>query len=372
MPEGRPTRWAPGFFKADFVFSGLKIVGVALDPHVTAVDITLDGVAVRRINTGALPCRLGRKVTLTIKRSALNRFPQAAALEIWPVFEGAGGRTIQPGWTGNRPLMVLRAGPRYNLGVPHGNGDIYRITREGGGLDKKGVIAPSREEAEAKQNAYLELYDRARAFFDRELGRSLFLMYGTLLGYYREGDFIPGDDDFDCGYVSELGDPLSVKEETKEVIAKLVRAGFRISFNRRGRLFRLGLPDKDMKDVHLDVRPLWFESGQVWAHNHFTMPAEPEHFVPPQEGALRGVKIYAPRETERFLLGHYGPGWKVPDPGFTYHRSELDPEVLRHLAKALISPPEYRELKALLDGGEFVSVAAEALYPLDETAEDTE
>src|SRR5690606_35133412 len=170
------------------------------------------------------------------------------------------------------------------------------------------------------------------------------LMYGTLLGFYRDGDFIPGDDDFDCGYISDRTDPVSVKEETKDIIVELIRAGFTVSFNRRGRLFRVQTERTGQAGLHLDVRPLWFQDGRVWLHNHCSFPATRDDFLPPEEGSFRGVRVLIPHRTEVFLRGHYGPGWKVPDPGFTYYLSDIDPAILDNLAKALITVREYREL----------------------------
>jgi phosphorylcholine metabolism protein LicD len=101
-------------------------------------------------------------------------------------------------------------------------------------MNKKGVISATEDELRERQSAYLELYADLRRFFAEELGKPLMLMYGTLLGYHRDGDLIPGDDDFDAGYISDEHDPIAVKEETKRVIATLVRAGYLVSFNRRG------------------------------------------------------------------------------------------------------------------------------------------
>jgi hypothetical protein len=98
-----------------------------------------------------------------------------------------------------------------------------------------------------------------------------------------------------------------------------------------------------------------------------------EAFLPPQDAMLRGTPVHLPRRPEAFLEGHYGPGWKVPDPGFVYHASDVDPRIRENLGKALITPPEYRELLAELEAerpdnpnmGRFVAVGAQDLYPLD-------
>jgi hypothetical protein len=211
-----------------------------------------------------------------------------------------------------------------------------------------------------------------REFFVTELERDLFLMYGTLLGYCRSGDFIAGDDDFDAGYVSDATDPPSVKDETFDIIVDLVREGFTVTFNRKGRLLRVQLePGPDQ--MHIDLRPLWLESGDLWVHNHVCLPLSRADFLPTRQASLRGVPVNIPQDTEAFLRGHYGPGWNVPDPGFIYYPSEVDPAVRRHLDRALITVAEYRELAARVEracegvtgAGRLVSLGSQDLYPLD-------
>ena len=223
------------------------------------------------------------------------------------------------------------------------------------------------------QERYLEIYARVRDFFEQSYGRSVFLMYGTLLGYYREGDFIPGDDDFDAGFISDKSDPQSVKEETFDIIVDLVRAGFTVSFNRRGRLMRVQLERGPADGAHVDLRPLWFQDCNLWVHNHVCLPLSRDDFVPVVEGTLRGETIYAPCNTESFLRSHYGPGWSTPDPGFIYYPSEVDPAVRRNLSRALITVREHHELVARIEqecadspsAGRYVSIGSQDLYPLE-------
>jgi tetratricopeptide (TPR) repeat protein len=347
-----------GVFDARTTFAGLAITGLVADPDADQVEIWLDGTRLRAVNLGGgEPLR---QFKLELRRTTLASFPRRSELAVVT----AGGQR----------LRVPGGAERLRLEVPHGDGRLPRIIAAGGTLDKKGAISPSAEQTHQRQQRYLEIYARAREFFENELGRSLFLMYGTLLGLHRDGDFIPGDDDFDAGYVSEQTDPIAVKEETKRIIIKLVQAGFTISFNRKGRLFRLQLEREATDGFHLDVRPLWFQDGRVWVHNHCSFPASRDDFVPAAGATLRGVPVSVPRDTELFLRGHYGPGWKVPDPGFMYYLSEIDPAVLDNLGKALITVQEYRELADRIrrevgeapPAGRLVSVGSQDLYPLEQ------
>jgi hypothetical protein len=166
------------------------------------------------------------------------------------------------------------------------------------------------------------------------------------------------------GYVSGGHDPATVKRETARIIERLVDAGFTVSVNRRGRLFRLHDVGADPEDVHLDVRPIWFQAGRVWLHNHCTFEAGVAHFLPPTLARLRDAEVSLPRDSERFLEAHYGPGWRTPDPGFTYHLSDVPVAVESHLARALAGPRELRALQERLRDapGTFSPTSLERLY----------
>ena len=348
----------PGLFQARWGYAGLTVSGLVTAADVEHVDLLLDGVLLRSVRVGGdgyLP-----EFDLLIKRATVAGFPAESTLEA-RLPDGSSLRSVG----GHQ---------RLRLTVPHGDGSILDILKAGNKLDKKGVISPSHEQTRARQERYLKIYAKVRDFFEQELGRPLFLMYGTLLGYYRQGDFIPGDDDFDCGYVSDETDPIAVKEETKRLIIELIRGGFTISFNRKGRLFRIQLEREATDGFHLDVRPLWFQDGRVWLHNHCSFEATREDFLPAVEGELRGERVLVPRDTEKFLRNHYGPNWKVPDPGFQYYLSEIDPAILENLSRALITVREYKELAERVrrevgeqpPAGRLVSVGSQDLYPLDQ------
>jgi len=60
------------------------------------------------------------------------------------------------------------------------------------------------------ESLYVQLYEQLYSIFKKIFGYELMNTYGTLLGFYRNGSMIPGDDDFDCLYISN-------KTNSKEV-----------------------------------------------------------------------------------------------------------------------------------------------------------
>ncbi|MFW6039342.1 MAG: LicD family protein, partial [bacterium] len=311
----------PGFFNVRLSDTGLTVHGLLAAGDADHAEVIFNGTVVRSVNINNdsyLP-----HFTLFLKRRTVALLPHHCRLEV---------RT--PGGT---HLRGPAGAEHIELTVPHGNGDLLKIIRNGGQLNKKGAVMPTAPEVKRRQERDLEIYAVVRDFFECELGRSLFLIYGTLLGYHRDGDFIPGDDDFDVGYVSDKTNPVAVKDEAKDIIIALVRAGFTVSFNRNGRLFRVQLDSNEVGDCHIDVHHIWFNNGNLWAHNHLYIPASRDDFLPVVDGTLRGVRVSAPQDPEVFLRGNYGPGWKVPDPGFLYYASQVDPSVRRNLNKALLT-----------------------------------
>ena len=348
--ESHPSRinQIHGWFSAEFVFSGLKIVGLVTDSNVQSVDLCLDGLPIRKINVR--PGSFGARLDYLLMRQTLACFPASAELEI---------RTDS-----GFPLLLfgIRTAS-VQLSIPHGDNRLREIIRQGGKIDKKGIIVPTADQIRQQHDAFLRVYDRARAAFASLFDKPLFLMYGTLLGYYRQGDLIHGDDDFDVGYVSDHQNPEDVKREAIEMMMALVREGFDVSFNSQGRLFRLALSEGVGPPVHIDARPLWFSDGRVWAHNHFTAVSEVSDFLPVESGSLRGVDVWIPRRTEWFLIENYGPQWRVPDPGFIYDRSRISKSTLSYLQRALITPEEYRPLIRNVKGS-LIAIAEADLYPL--------
>ena len=352
------TRPVAGLFQAEFNYLGLTIDGLLGSADCGHVDIYFDGELLRSVNVSResyLP-----EFKFTIKRRTLSLCPRRGLLEV----RTAGGERLSgPGGTAHIVLFV-----------PHGDGRLSGLIEAGGTLSKKGEMESSRAETKRREDRDLEIYSRVRAFFEEDLGRPLFLLYGTLLGYQREGDVISGDDDFDVGYVSDKTDPVAVKEEAKEIVVELIRAGFTVSLNRRGRMFRVQLSHHEPYGSHVDVHQVWFQDGNVWIHNDLAMPSSREDFLPVVDGTLRGVTVSVPRRPEHFLNGNYGPGWTMPDPGFRYYLSDVDPAIRRNLNRGLMTVGEYRSLARRLQeelgdaptAGQFVAAGSQDLYPLND------
>jgi hypothetical protein len=355
LPGGGGEDHPVGVFLARFTHQGLHVRGMLADGAVEMLQVALEGTVVRSINVagGGL-----RPFDGLLQREVLGVAPREGRLTVT-------ARDGRPLWTSGRAEAV-------RVRLPHATGELLDLLAAGATIDKKGGLAPTAAEVIARQDDHLRLYERVRAFLAAE-GRDLLVLYGTLLGVHRDGELIPGDDDVDCGYVATGHDPVAVKQEAVVLIERLVRGGFDVSFNRRGRLFRVHHPSIGDASIHLDVHPMWFEGDALFVHNHHRFPARGDDLLPAEERQLRDRTVLVPRRPEVLLERFYGPGWRTPDPGYVDDSSGADPAVMARLGEALLTPDEHRSLAARLDDpaarrpgqGRLISIAMQSLYPLE-------
>ena len=353
------SRHQAGVFEAKFTHLGLRLDGF-VKPNITKekyVELWLNDQCVR-----TLPLHRKRFTPpffhFQIKREVLSRFPNTSSLCI---------KTVE----GHN--LSVNGFESLELTLPHADGTIINFLKAGGRIDKKGFLALTPDVIHQRQMRYLMIYTEARQYFNHTFGSPLFLMYGTLLGLVREGDFIQGDDDFDCGYISHKQSANEVKQETMQLVVDLVLAGFTCSFNRNGRLFRLRLKD-DKPDVHLDVRPVWYEDEHFWAHKQARLPLNLSDFNPVRTEKIRGVDVDIPHHSESFLAAYYGEGWKVPDPTYSNASQKTPRFVKRKLNSVCITPVDYHAMQAQIErkradhpgAGQLIATGLYPLYPLEE------
>lgn len=158
------------------------------------------------------------------------------------------------------------------------------------------------------------------------------LQYGTLLGYYREHDFIPHDDDMDMGaYI----------KDAPAIYEALTKAGFE-----RVRHYHVkndwGLEEcYRYKGILIDF--FYFkEEGDIIYCYGFTpksflsylfhignkIPFKVIRTDSPNYGfqkvEFKGAQVYVPNRTGEYLEAHYGPGFMTPDAQYNVFRTATD------------------------------------------------
>lgn len=161
-----------------------------------------------------------------------------------------------------------------------------------------------------------DLLEIERAF--KEHGATMFLLYGTALGLYRDGKFLPGDEDLDIG---------SFDADKRDAIAKtLAEKGFQIStsYTEEG-----GYHESEMihawHDTHADIF-FFKESEEGWMAKR-AEHEEPFVLLPPgtkrefEKVSIAGYEFNVLSPVEDYLSFCYDD-WKDPskkDHGKLYH-----------------------------------------------------
>ncbi len=354
--EGHVSGPSKGVFFAQVSFLGLRIGGQisGLGPAPVQLQIDLDG-TVLRIET--LSVRNGTaSFRMILSREVLEAFPTSGLLRA-RLIDGADGSI----------LATPEGGIGWRTTMPHGQGTIDKIISERGSLDKKGRFRLNSVELDARQTAYLDLYSELKDVYAREFNRPLLILYGTLLGQLRSGDFIPGDDDFDVGYPSSETTPETVRDEAISQMSRLAELGYVIVLNEFGRPFRIRARD-GAAWVHLDNRPVFApQQGEVWLHKHAALALDLSLFSEPETAQMRGVDVRRPHQPERFLEAYYGANWRVPDPSYSNTGRSLPENARKALHQICLSDAQQRDL-AQRYPGQIVPVRYSPLYPLADYA----
>ncbi len=345
---------APGSFQAQIGYLGLRLSG-----------------EVRHAGPGAAPEHLLLELDGVPLRRETLRFREGIARFRWriarPVLAQFPARAVLSARVGDAVLPAPGGGRGWQLALPHGAGGVSAQIARRGLLEKKGHLRLAPGEIAARQDAYLALYAELRAVFAREFDLPLVILYGTLLGQVRGGDFIPGDDDFDVGYPSRASAPAAVRAEAVRIMCRLADLGYVIVLNEFGRPFRVRAPGGDAW-CHLDNRPVFAaEEGHVWLHKHARLPLPLSDFEQPETARLRDTEVLRPARPAAFLAAYYGPDWRVPDPGYSNTGRALPRAAARGLAQLCLGADEQRALAARYPG-RIVPVRWQPLYPLQDYA----
>jgi tetratricopeptide (TPR) repeat protein len=319
-----------GFFDAVMFRHGLQMSGFLLPGPHQEVEIHLDELLIKQVRVERSGWRPALRFDLT--HGLLNDFPERSSLRVR---------------VDSRPLVTVDGSDALVVRVPGGTGRIGEKLAKGLPITKKGSWPKTGRRLATRQDSYLRVYQRARELLD-EQGRSLFLSYGTLLGCHREGRFIPGDDDFDAGYVSRAGNPAQFRDECWQVAMALLRNGLDIKLAINGRMLQAGLGG-----VWVDISPMWFYRGRIWSFDSHDLT--PEAFEPVQTGTFLGTEVYLPRDPEAFLADAYGADWRIPQPQFRHYRSKADDRVL---AQMWAKPSEVRRFLRLAEAEQARNPAA--------------
>lgn len=158
------------------------------------------------------------------------------------------------------------------------------------------------------------------------------LQYGTLLGYYREHDFIPHDDDMDLGaYIKDA--PIIYKALT-EAGFKRVRHyhvindwGLEECYEYKGILVDFFYFKEDGDNIYCyGFTPKSYTSYLF--HIGKKIPFKVIRTDSPNFGfqmvEFKGAQVYVPCRTGEYLESHYGPNFMTPNANYDVFRVATD------------------------------------------------
>jgi hypothetical protein len=154
----------------------------------------------------------------------------------------------------------------------------------------------------------------------QEAGLDYWLEFGTLLGAYRDGDFVPNETDLDVG---------AYLQDAPHIHRTLTKGGFRLV--REFHVIGTGALEQtyEYMDVTLDVMYFRHEEDEMWCYGAvipmnyrvgvpFRHQVTSHHFRPftLSKMPFLGTEMSVPANTEEHLIEIFGSGYKVYDPNF--------------------------------------------------------
>ena len=183
-------------------------------------------------------------------------------------------------------------------------------------VSSHGIKRTFRFWTEAEQAAAVERLQAPRAALVAA-GHEVFLGYGALLGFVRDGALIPHDDDLDLIVLQDESQPGGVAAMAAILAASGFKTEAKSPFNLH--VHRAGQPGT-VCDLFLARR-----EGEAAVFHPARQPRVPlAAILPLRPTQMFGHPIAVPANVFVVLEAFYGPGWRKPDPNF-FHEWDAAP-----------------------------------------------
>ena len=149
------------------------------------------------------------------------------------------------------------------------------------------------------------------------LNHRVFVVGGTALGPYRDGDLLAHDDDADVAVFLEDGHPSAVARSIMRLSKDLRALGYRVRVHSFAHLQVYPPPRQSLDDsLYVDVFAAYFSLGNLCQPFHVRGPFKRNQLLPFRDLPIRGESFNAPADLEAWLEMNYDENWRTPQPGF--------------------------------------------------------
>jgi phosphorylcholine metabolism protein LicD len=148
----------------------------------------------------------------------------------------------------------------------------------------------------------------------RNMNKEYWVSCGTLLGFYREGDFIAHDTDTDLC--------VDIKNLDKKLLDEIKKQGFKIKtvFGRYEDGFEIALVRGGVKtDLFF-----FYKNESKWYYSVYHNGQKFDFVYEPfglKETVFKGYSFMTPDDIEHYLRQKYGDDWRVPRTKWNYWSS---------------------------------------------------
>ncbi len=179
-------------------------------------------------------------------------------------------------------------------------------------INKKGIIQKHWDTNMKWTERILPEYEKINESMKREFGKSLFVFYGTLLGFAREGDIMVHDTDLDLAYLSNETNPEKITEEFYVISKYFIKTNqVTVPFT-----YKIQLPGRG-----ISITPCWFTDTVFYSTFGFVgdgFEVKLSDIIPFKKVMLKGYEVLEPNNKIKVAQYLYGVGWKYPDPGWKW------------------------------------------------------